>query len=63
MPREYALLTLERSTDMTANVFEAQAGGTKQLEGDASRKPLRWRVRHYELKRLAGTLADATTTS
>ena len=60
---EYAFLTLEHSTDGTPDVSEVEAGETEQLEGDAGRKPLRWRVRHYELRRLAGTLADATAAS
>lgn len=66
---EYALLTLEHSTDdgvMVADDSESASGagsGAKRLGTLAGRKPLRWRVRNYELRRLAGSLADATAAS
>jgi hypothetical protein len=61
---EYALLTLEHSVDDGGMALESGRGtGTEQLGAAASRKPLRWRVRQYELRRLGGSLADATAAS
>ena len=59
---EYALLTLEHSVDDGA--YESRrAAGTEHLRKAVTQKPLRWRVRQYELRRLAGSLADATVSS
>lgn len=66
---EYALLTLEHSVDDGEMSLDTSVGGsdrdagTQQLEATPSRKPLRWRVRQYEQRRLGGSLADATAAS
>jgi hypothetical protein len=65
---EYAVLTLEHSTDDGAINAEQsdhrRGGGTgEHLGKTVSQKPLRWRVRQYELRRLTGSLADATAAS
>eukprot|EP01043_Picozoa_sp_COSAG02_P005129 COSAG02_NODE_137_length_34526_cov_94.448079_22_plen_158_part_00 len=59
---EYALLTLEQSVDGGAHGSRRDAG-TEHLGEAGTKKPLRWRVRQYELRRLAGSLADATVSS
>ena len=40
------------------------AGGGGEVEaGEGTSKAMRWRVREYEQRRLAGALADATAAS
>jgi hypothetical protein len=69
---EYAILTLERSADeiqqpppATAAADGGSGGGgaASAQEGGGLgglKKEVRWRVREYEQRRLAGSLADAT---
>ena len=70
---EYAILTLERSADEIQQPPPATAaatgvggggGGGGVQEGGGGlgglKKERRWRVREYEQRRLAGSLADAT---